>query len=158
MIQKKSKVEWRLKNTEKEPKSADGSRHERVKWLQRRNQAALTRRRGPQLDPRPGEGRAPLPGTRLRTSGCWRSTDPPWEKSTGLNPGGSLKVQQCRICCRHAALTSMWACQHLLLQRQTAALCSLMAASPANGGKDTKVTIFSWYFLRCLPFFKQAKA
>lgn len=49
-------------------------------WLSvfRLLRAALTRRRGPQLDPRPGEGRVPLPRTRRRTSGCWRSTDPPW--------------------------------------------------------------------------------
>lgn len=121
-----------------------------------RNRAALTRRRGPQLDPRPGEGHEPLPGTRRQTSGCWRSTDPPWEKSPGLNPAESLETQQCWVSCRHAALTSMWVCQHLLLQHQTAALCSLMAASPGNGGKKhiplSKIRVISWYFLRRLTF------
>lgn len=121
----------------------------------RRNQAALTRRRGPQLDPRPGEGREPLPRTRHQTSGCWRSTDPPWEKSRGLNPADPLETQQLRASCGHAVLTSMWVCQHLLLQHQTAALCSLMAASPANGGKRQfriHTSLFSWNFLRRLAF------
>lgn len=60
----------------------------------------------------------------------------PGKKSTGLNPAEWFKRQQRRASCRHAALTSTWVCPHLLPQHQTAALCSLTAASPANGGKS----------------------
>lgn len=66
------------------------------------NQAALTRRREPQPDPRPGEGHAPLPGTRRQTSSCWRSTGPPWEKRMGLNHVESWRKPE-HLICRHAA-------------------------------------------------------
>lgn len=43
----------------------------------------LTMHRGLQIDPGPWEEPALLPRTRLRTSDCWRSTDPLWTKARG---------------------------------------------------------------------------
>lgn len=60
----------------------------------------------------------------------------PGKKSTGLNPAEWFKGQQRGDSCRRAALTSTWVCPHLLPQHQTAALCSLMAASPGNRDKS----------------------
>lgn len=83
----------------------------------------------------------------------------PGKQSTGLNPAEWFKRQQRRASCRHAALTSTWVCPHLLPQHQTAALCSLTAASPGNGDKSNYFFFF-WDASRlcsCFLFLLQPK-
>lgn len=90
-------------------------------------------------DPGPAGAHAHLPETHPQTSDCWRSTGPPWTQR-------AWNRSNTREAWRHAKfsadpgtdktanwLTSAPVCQHPPLQRQTAALCSSMAALPRNG-------------------------
>lgn len=63
-------------------------------------------RREPQPDPGPGEEHVRRPGTRPRTSGCWRSTDPPWTQTAehSSTMGGALTTPRSALTLTHCPL------------------------------------------------------